>query len=185
LGGPVTAAELKKHLDDAEKSPKQIAAAVLGLPEKMLRHKSSPDKWCVLEILGHLADMEILYGYRIRQMLADKDPVIAPIDHGEESGVAGILSTGVGCTLRTQPPRQRRVAAATEGGGLAEVRTTSRIRPSGHGCRLREDDVEARAEPLGADRAAEERSYREINPETRGIAIGNRTPGWREPDDVK
>jgi len=30
-----------------------------------------------LEILGHLADMEILYAYRIRQMLADKDPVIA------------------------------------------------------------------------------------------------------------
>jgi hypothetical protein len=29
----VTEAELKNHLDDAEKSPKQIAAAVLGLPE--------------------------------------------------------------------------------------------------------------------------------------------------------
>jgi hypothetical protein len=34
-------------------------------------------------MLGHLADMEILYAYRIRQMLADKDPVIAPIDHGK------------------------------------------------------------------------------------------------------
>ena len=76
----MTQTELKNHLDDAEKSPKQIAAAVLGLPEKTLRYKSSPDKWCILEILGHLADMEILYAYRIRQMLADKDPVIAPID---------------------------------------------------------------------------------------------------------
>ena len=73
----MTEAELKKHLDDAEKSPKQIAAAVLGLPEKALRYKTSPDKWCILEILGHLADMEILYAYRIRQMLADKGPVIA------------------------------------------------------------------------------------------------------------
>ncbi len=76
----MTEADLKKHLDAAEKSPKQIAAAVLGLPEKTLRYKPSPDKWCILEILGHLADMEILYAYRIRQMLADKDPVIAPID---------------------------------------------------------------------------------------------------------
>jgi hypothetical protein len=73
----VTEAELRKHLDDAEKSPKQIAAAVLGLREKTLRHRPSPDKWWILEILGHLADMELLYAYRIRQMLADKDPVIA------------------------------------------------------------------------------------------------------------
>jgi hypothetical protein len=79
----VIEAELKTHLDAAEKSPKEIAAAVLGLPEKTLRYKPSPDKWCIWEMLGHLADMEILYAYRIRQMLADKDPVIAPIDHGK------------------------------------------------------------------------------------------------------
>ncbi|MGA9680707.1 MAG: hypothetical protein WBQ74_02745 [Candidatus Sulfotelmatobacter sp.] len=52
----MTEAELTKHLDTAEKSPKQIAAAVLGLPEKTLRYKPSPDKWCILEILGHLAE---------------------------------------------------------------------------------------------------------------------------------
>ena len=76
----MTTAELKKHLDLAEKSPKDIAAAVSGLPDAVLRHRISPDKWCILEILTHLADMEILYAYRLRQMLADKDPVLAPID---------------------------------------------------------------------------------------------------------
>ena len=53
--------ELKKYLEAAEKSPKQIAAAVSGLREKTLRYKPSPDKWCILEILGHLADIEIVY----------------------------------------------------------------------------------------------------------------------------
>jgi hypothetical protein len=76
----VTETELKKHLDAAERSPKEIAAAVSGLPEKVLRYKPSPEKWCILEILGHLADVEIIYGYRLRQMLADAKPVIAPID---------------------------------------------------------------------------------------------------------
>src|SRR5271170_6174935 len=76
----MTEADLKKHLAAAEKSPKQIAAAVSGLPEKTLRYKPAPDKWSILEILAHLADMEILYAYRMRQMLADRDPVIAPID---------------------------------------------------------------------------------------------------------
>jgi len=76
----MTEAEFKKHLDAAEKSPKQIAAAVSGLPEKTLRYKPAPEKWCILEVLGHLADIEIVYGHRIRQMLADTKPVIAPMD---------------------------------------------------------------------------------------------------------
>jgi hypothetical protein len=77
---PMTEPELRKHLDAAEKSPKEIAAAVSGLSEKVLRYKPSPEKWCVLEILAHLADVEIIYGYRLRQMLADAKPVIAPMD---------------------------------------------------------------------------------------------------------
>ena len=76
----MTEAEMKKHLDISEKSPKEIAVAVSGLPDKVLRYKPSPEKWCILEILGHLADIEIVYAHRIRQMLADDKPVIAPMD---------------------------------------------------------------------------------------------------------
>jgi uncharacterized damage-inducible protein DinB len=79
----MTEAELKKHLDAAKNSPQQIAASVSGLPEKTLRHKPGPEKWCILEILGHLADIEIVYAYRLRQMLADKKPVIAPIEQND------------------------------------------------------------------------------------------------------
>ena len=89
----MTEADLKKHLEAAEKSPKQIAAAVSVLPEKTLRYKPAPDKWCILEILGHLADMEILYAYRIRQMLADQDPVIAPIDQNAWAKNLGYLES--------------------------------------------------------------------------------------------
>jgi hypothetical protein len=76
----MTEAELKKHLDAAEKSPKEIAAAVSGLAPAVLRYRSDPAKWCILEILGHLADIELVYGYRLRQTLADEKPVIAPMD---------------------------------------------------------------------------------------------------------
>lgn len=76
----MTESELKKHLDTAERSPKEIAAAVSGLSDNVLRYKPSPEKWCVLEVLGHLADVELVYGYRLRQMLADAKPVIAPLD---------------------------------------------------------------------------------------------------------
>ena len=86
-------AELKKHLEAAEKSPKQIAAAVTGLPDKILRYKPAPDKWCILEVLGHLADIEIVYAYRLRQMLADKNPTIAPMDQDEWARNLGYMET--------------------------------------------------------------------------------------------
>ena len=89
----MTESELKKHLEAAEKSPKQVAAAVSGLPDRVLRHKPTPDKWCILEILGHLADVEIVYAYRLRQMLADKKPVIAPMDQNDWARHLGYMET--------------------------------------------------------------------------------------------
>lgn len=91
----MTESELKKHLDEAEKSPKQIAAAVSGLSEKTLRYRPAQDKWCIQEILGHLVDMEILYAYRTRQMLADKKPVLAPIDQDEWARHLGYMEVPV------------------------------------------------------------------------------------------
>jgi hypothetical protein len=89
----MTEAECKNFLDAAEKSPKQIAAAVTGLPDKVLRYKPSPEKWCILEIIGHLADIEVVYAYRLRQMLADKKPVIAPMDQDDWARNLGYMET--------------------------------------------------------------------------------------------
>lgn len=91
----MTSAELKKHLEEAEKSPRQVAAAVSGLLDKTLRYKPSPDKWCILEIMAHLADAEVINAYRLRQMLADKDPVIAPIDQDAWAKHLGYLESSV------------------------------------------------------------------------------------------
>lgn len=89
----MTESELKKYLEAAEKNPKQIAAAVVGLPEKVMRYKPAVDKWCIQEILGHLADVEIVYAYRLRQMLADQKPVIAPMDQNGWARNLGSLET--------------------------------------------------------------------------------------------
>jgi hypothetical protein len=89
----MTEAELKKHLEAAEKSPKEIAAAVSGLSPQVLRYKPAPDKWSIIEILGHLADIEIVYAYRLRQMVADKKPVIAPMDQDEWAKNLGYVDT--------------------------------------------------------------------------------------------
>ena len=89
----MTVGELKKHIEAAEKSPKEIAAAVSGLAPAVLRYKPAPGKWSIQEILGHLADVEIIYAHRLRQMLADKEPVIAPIDQDAWARSLGYLET--------------------------------------------------------------------------------------------
>ena len=77
----MTEAELKKHLEAAEKSPKEIAAAVSGLSDKVLRYKPAPDKWSVQEILAHLEDVEE-HGMRARvaAMIGQNEPVLVPFD---------------------------------------------------------------------------------------------------------
>jgi uncharacterized damage-inducible protein DinB len=76
----MTGQEFKRHLDAAERNPEKVAAAVLGLADSVLNYKPAADKWSIREILAHLADTEIVYGYRIRQIIADREPTIAPID---------------------------------------------------------------------------------------------------------
>jgi hypothetical protein len=89
----MTEADFKKHLEAAEKGPKLTALAVSGLPEKTLRYKPAPEKWCILEILAHLADVEIVFGYRIRQILAAPNSPIVPMDQEAWARNLGYLET--------------------------------------------------------------------------------------------
>lgn len=79
----MTEQELKTQINAIERGPELITVAAAGVDEKTLHYKPSPDKWCIVEILGHLADIEVLYGHRMRQMIADREPVIAPIDQDD------------------------------------------------------------------------------------------------------
>jgi hypothetical protein len=40
----------------------------------------APGKWCVREILTHLADTEIVFAFRLRQTLAEPRHVVQPFD---------------------------------------------------------------------------------------------------------
>jgi len=83
--------ELREKIDAIERGPALVAAAAKGVDDRTLRYKPAPDKWCILQILGHLADIEVLYGYRMRQMLADREPTLAPIDQDDWARNLGYL----------------------------------------------------------------------------------------------
>ncbi len=91
----MTADELKKLIAEAEQDPKRLATAVSGVPEAVLQRKPAPGKWCIHEIVGHLADAEILFSYRIRQVLADKDPTFSPMDQDAWAAKLGYMEAAI------------------------------------------------------------------------------------------
>jgi len=48
---------------------KKLARLIKGIPTAKLRKRPAPDKWSVSEILAHLADVEIVIGWRMRSIL--------------------------------------------------------------------------------------------------------------------
>ncbi|MGO9309410.1 MAG: DinB family protein [Spirochaetia bacterium] len=62
--------EGKKPMEILAASPRQIARLVKGVSARKLSRRPAPDTWSVTEILAHLADSELVYGFRIRMILA-------------------------------------------------------------------------------------------------------------------
>lgn len=61
-------------------APDRIADEVAELAEEDARQSPGAGKWSVLQILRHLADSEVVYGYRLRLIVADDRPAIPGYD---------------------------------------------------------------------------------------------------------
>lgn len=72
--------EGKKPMEILAATPRQIARLVKGVSRKKLSQRSASDKWSVTEILAHLADSELVYGFRIRIILEAGGTPIQGID---------------------------------------------------------------------------------------------------------
>ncbi len=56
-------------------------------PAAAFRRPPAPGKWCAAEVLGHLLDIEWVFGFRTRTALFDEAPVVMSID--QDRWVAG------------------------------------------------------------------------------------------------
>jgi hypothetical protein len=59
---------------------KKLARLIKGVPTSKLRKRPAPDKWSVNEILAHLAETEIVGGFRMRLVLGAPGTPIAAFD---------------------------------------------------------------------------------------------------------
>ncbi len=61
-------------------TPRKIGRMVEGASAARLRKRPAPDKWSVAEIIAHLADAEIVIGWRIRLILGAPGTPIQAFD---------------------------------------------------------------------------------------------------------
>jgi hypothetical protein len=72
--------EGKDPLRLQQAAPVKLAALVKGKSRKQLTRRPAPDKWSIAEIMAHLADGEVVIGWRIRQILAQNATPIQAYD---------------------------------------------------------------------------------------------------------
>ena len=89
-GAAAAAATYVRGLLDllGDQDPLEIAAKQLswlerrtaGLDDATLRRPEAPGKWSAIEVIQHLADTEVVYAWRTRQILTEDRPVIQGYD---------------------------------------------------------------------------------------------------------
>lgn len=66
-----------------------------GLDDPTLRRPEGPGKWSVLEVIQHLADTEVVYAWRTRQILTQDRPPIQAYDQDAWARMLGYNSGDV------------------------------------------------------------------------------------------
>lgn len=66
-----------------EATPKRLRAIVEKTPRELLRRRPAPGKWSPSEIIAHLADAEIVTGWRFRAILGHNGAPLQAFDQDE------------------------------------------------------------------------------------------------------
>lgn len=61
-------------------APRRLEKLALAMSPRRAAAKPAPDKWSAKEIVCHLADCEVAYGFRYRKIISEPEPVLAPFD---------------------------------------------------------------------------------------------------------
>lgn len=81
----------KDPIEIMSSTPKKIKKLIKSASKKELQKKPKPDKWCVAEIVAHLAEVEIVLAYRMRMILSVNGTPIQSMDQDHWMKNAGYI----------------------------------------------------------------------------------------------
>jgi hypothetical protein len=76
-------------LDVISETPRHLAQLAETIGPERLETRPAPGKWSARDILCHLADCEVVFGFRLRQTLAEDHHVVQPFDQDRWAGGYG------------------------------------------------------------------------------------------------
>jgi hypothetical protein len=74
---PLSPAPIQAPISMLEKTPGLLELLLRDIPEEMLSWKPAPDRWSIVEVLGHLVIIERLYEQRARKIVLEDSPVLS------------------------------------------------------------------------------------------------------------
>ena len=77
-----------------------LRAAVSGLSAAQLARPEAPGKWSIAQTVAHLADSEVVFGWRLRLVLAQDRPTITGFDQDAWSARLGGAYPDVGSAIQ-------------------------------------------------------------------------------------
>jgi uncharacterized damage-inducible protein DinB len=71
-------------------TPDAIRSLLAEIGRANSSKQPAPGKWSAAEIVSHLADCDLVFGFRLRQTLAEDNPTIQPFDQDKWAKYDGI-----------------------------------------------------------------------------------------------
>lgn len=89
----------RNAIETVAQTRERVAALIAAMGEERAKRTPAPGKWSAREIVAHLADCELAFGFRLRQTLAEDNPTLQPFD--QEKWAASYSAYDLASALET------------------------------------------------------------------------------------
>ena len=139
----------REPIDVLRETPEAARRSIAGLDADQVRMPEAPGKWSIAHVLRHLADSEVVWGWRMRLILAQDRPTITGYDQDQWADRLHYADADAGESLDTMRVLRRDNLRLIERGVAG--RSAARRRPfgtwrrggRGHGASLRRSRLAA------------------------------------------
>ena len=76
----LTASHLAALIERFRRSPELLAVVLTGVFGEEEDFAPAPGKWSIRQIIAHLADSELVFAHRFRQVIAEENPTLVAFD---------------------------------------------------------------------------------------------------------